>query len=107
MGSFQGGGFDVILSNPPYIRSSEIEHLDPEVRAYDPHLALDGGPDGLHFYRLLVSKHRQWVNDRSLCAVEIGQDQGYAVKTMLQEAGIYANTKADLAGKDRIVFWES
>jgi len=106
MASFREGEFDVILSNPPYIRSSEIKHLDPEVRSYDPHLALDGGPDGLRFYRILVSKYRQWKNPYSLCAVEIGQDQGSAVKEILREVGVRANVKVDLAGRDRIVCWE-
>jgi release factor glutamine methyltransferase len=104
---FEDSGFDVVLSNPPYVRSSEIASLDPEVRIYDPQTALDGGPDGLSFYRLIISKYYQWAAKSFLCAVEIGHDQGQAVKEMLSVIGVRGTIKKDLAGRDRIVFWES
>lgn len=64
-------GFDVVVSNPPYIRSGDIPGLDPEVRDHDPHLALDGGPDGLAFYRR-VAAQLETLEDRALMIVEVG-----------------------------------
>lgn len=104
---FNGSGFDIVLSNPPYVRSSDIEALDLEVKAYDPHLALDGGPDGLDLYRVIFSKYKQWVRNNFFCCVEIGHDQGLAVSQMLQSIGATGRLEKDISGNDRIVFWES
>ena len=98
------GSFDMILSNPPYIRTSEIERLQEEVRFHDPIKALDGKEDGLYFYRIIVKESRQYLKRGGWLIFEIGSDQAEAVKTLLQEAG-YENieVKKDLAGLDRVV----
>ena len=99
------GSFDMILSNPPYIRTSEIERLQEEVRFHDPIKALDGKEDGLYFYRIIVKESRQYLKRGGWLIFEIGSDQAEAVKTLLQEAG-YENieVKKDLAGLDRVVY---
>ncbi len=97
------GRFDMILSNPPYIRSSEIEELQEEVRAHDPRIALDGGRDGLFFYRKIVDESRAYLNHGGRLMLEIGCDQGAAVLSMLEEAGFRGvSVKKDLAGLDRV-----
>jgi release factor glutamine methyltransferase len=73
------GGFDLIVSNPPYIPSPEIPRLQPEVRDFDPHLALDGGPDGLGFYRRLAQEAPAWLLPAGRLMVELGDDQAAAV----------------------------
>ena len=99
------GSFDMILSNPPYIRTSEIERLQEEFRFHDPIKALDGKEDGLYFYRIIVKESRQYLKRGGWLIFEIGSDQAEAVKTLLQEAG-YENieVKKDLAGLDRVVY---
>lgn len=106
LAAFNGSGFDIIVSNPPYIRSTEIQTLEPEVRSYDPHLALDGGVDGLDFYRMIISKYNQWVRGKFLCAVEIGHDQGHLVKSMINDMGLGGTVETDLSGNDRVIWWE-
>ena len=73
------GRFDLIVSNPPYIASSIVPTLDLEVRAHDPHLALDGGEDGLHPYRILSTLASVYLRPHGLVAVEIGYDQAAPV----------------------------
>lgn len=98
------GKFDMILSNPPYIRSRDIEGLQEEVRVHDPYIALDGGEDGLSFYRRIISKSREYLNDGGWLLLEIGYDQGEAVRTMLEETGFRDITvRKDLAGLDRVL----
>jgi len=69
------GKYDLILSNPPYIRSDVIETLMPEVREHEPHLALDGTADGLYFYRIIADKAREYIKDEGYVVFEIGNDQ--------------------------------
>ncbi|WP_026835511.1 peptide chain release factor N(5)-glutamine methyltransferase [Eubacterium xylanophilum] len=97
--------YDIIVSNPPYIRSSDIEDLMPEVRDYDPMLALDGGEDGLVFYRRIVGEGRRYLNANGVMLLEIGCDQGEEVSRIMQENDFtdIAVIK-DLAGLDRVVF---
>lgn len=74
-----GRQFDLIVSNPPYIPSAEIEALEPEVRDHDPRLALDGGPDGLDFYRRIAAEAPSWLKAGGKLMLELGHDQAAAV----------------------------
>ena len=96
--------FDIIVSNPPYIRTRVIEELMPEVKDHEPHLALDGSEDGLKFYRSIAAGAKEHLNKKGYLFFEIGYDQGNDVKHILQEEG-YAEIiiKKDLSGLDRIV----
>ncbi len=97
--------YDVIVSNPPYIRSSVIQELKEEVKFHDPILALDGKADGLHFYRRIISESKQFLNKAGKLYFEIGHDQGEEVCKLMEEAGFADITlKKDLAGLDRVVF---
>lgn len=99
------GCYDVIVSNPPYIRTSVIEELKEEVKFHDPFIALDGKEDGLYFYRKIVEKSREYLNKGGKLYFEIGHDQGGDVKILMEEAGfIEVTIKKDLAGLDRVVF---
>jgi len=98
------GRFDIVLSNPPYIPSHEIDRLEPEVARYEPRLALDGGDDGLLFYRRLAADLQRLLVGGGLVAVEIGQGQGSAVGRLFQEAGLrLLPARADLAGIERCI----
>jgi len=97
-------GFDLVVSNPPYIRSAEIETLDPEVRDHDPLLALDGGPDGLEAYRVLAPETMRLLKPGGVFAVEIGWDQAEQVERLFREAGAQdVRTVKDLGDRDRVV----
>jgi len=91
--------FDVIVSNPPYIRSDEIPFLMPEVSEFEPHEALDGKEDGLFFYRKIIQESPDYLTDGGYLLFEIGYDQGEAVKNLM-EAQDFAcvEIKKDLAG---------
>ena len=96
--------FDIIVSNPPYITSAVVETLAPEVKDFDPRLALDGGPDGLAPYRILAREAAPWLTPDGRILVEIGHDQGAAVTTLFLEAGFDdVSVHRDLAGLDRVV----
>ncbi|MDO4187388.1 MAG: peptide chain release factor N(5)-glutamine methyltransferase [Lachnospiraceae bacterium] len=96
--------FDIIVSNPPYIRSNVIKTLEPEVREYDPILALDGGEDGLIFYKRIAKDAMDYLRVGGHLLVEIGNDQGEDVRKLFVENG-YSDVKIkkDLAGNDRVV----
>lgn len=96
--------FDVIVSNPPYIPTEIIKRLQPEVRDFEPMLALDGKEDGLFFYRQLVSDGRRFLNPGGSVYFEIGYDQAEAVSLLLIEAG-FAEIRVvkDAAGLNRVV----
>ena len=101
------GTFDVIVSNPPYIRTAVIEELKEEVKLHDPFIALDGKEDGLYFYRKIVDESRNYLKQGGKLYFEIGHDQGFDVKNLMEEAGFEQVTvKKDLAGLDRVVFGE-
>lgn len=96
--------FDLLVSNPPYIRTSELEDLQEEVRCYDPRIALDGHEDGLYFYRRIAGESGAYLADGAWILLEIGWDQGAAVKELLESAGYQeVEVKKDLAGNDRVV----
>lgn len=99
------GTFDVIVSNPPYIRTSVIEKLQEEVKFHDPFLALDGKEDGLYFYRKIIDESPRYLKENGKLYFEIGHDQGMDVSRLMREAGFEGVTvKKDLAGLDRVVF---
>lgn len=98
------GKFDVIMSNPPYIRSGEIGSLMEEVRDHEPRLALDGGADGLHYYREIARLAGTYLKDGGWLLFEIGADQGRDVTDILRAHG-YSDLGLirDLSGLDRVV----
>lgn len=101
----EGRPIDVVVSNPPYIPSQDIAGLEPEVRDHEPRVALDGGPDGLDFYRRLVPIAA--ARARRAVLVEVGHDQAIPVMAMFKDAGLKrVRTAADLAGVDRVVIGE-
>jgi len=96
--------YDLVVSNPPYIAREIIASLDPEVRDHEPHLALDGGPDGLDAYRLLAPQVMRVLKPGGLFALEIGWDQSLAVERLMRDAGGEAvATVKDLSDKHRVV----
>lgn len=98
------GKYEIIVSNPPYIRSGEIAELMPEVRDHEPHTALDGGEDGLFFYREITKKAKAYLPGGGMLFYEIGCEQGEAVKRILEDAG-YREIEIikDFSGLDRVV----
>lgn len=96
--------FTMIVSNPPYISEAEIETLDPEVKDHDPRMALDGGKDGLDFYRIIAAEAPKYLAPGGQVLLEIGYDQGETVPALLKTAG-FRNIEVlkDLAGNDRVV----
>ncbi len=99
------GKFDVIVSNPPYIATKVIDTLAPEVKDYEPRLALDGDEDGLVFYRRIVENVHKYLFSSGYLFVEIGYDQGKALTDMLEENGHFHDIEVikDYAGNDRVV----
>jgi release factor glutamine methyltransferase len=99
------GPFDLIVSNPPYIRSAEIVDLATEVRDHDPHRALDGGADGLDAYRVLIPQAAMLLAPGGALVVEVGHGQSGDVEGLMTAAGLMCErpAKADLAGIRRAV----
>lgn len=98
---------DVLVSNPPYIPKRELDGLMQDVRDFEPHLALDGGEDGLDFYRELVVAAKEYLRPNGLLAFEIGADQGEAVAELMSNAGYHSVAiHPDLSGLDRVVSGE-
>lgn len=99
------GTYDLIVSNPPYIRTSEIACLEPEVRDHDPKLALDGKEDGLYFYRKIAESAPEYLAENGCLYFEIGFDQADDVKKLMEDNGFARVTvKKDLTGLDRVVY---
>ena len=98
------GKFEIIVSNPPYIASAEVEKLMPEVRDHEPRMALDGTEDGLHFYRRIIKEAGKHLVDSGMLFFEIGYDQGQAVSELMRTGG-YREVQVvqDYAGLDRVV----
>ncbi|MCL2505914.1 MAG: peptide chain release factor N(5)-glutamine methyltransferase [Alphaproteobacteria bacterium] len=96
--------FDIIVSNPPYIKSEEIKILQKEVKEYDPILALDGGEDGLCMYREIIPNIKPHLSLNGIAVLEIGNGQAEEIKELLKENGIEnARIIKDLSGLDRCV----
>ena len=97
--------FDMILSNPPYIPTDVIATLQTEIKDHEPMTALDGGDDGLAFYRRISAEAPQNLKTGGFLILEIGSDQAEAVSALLDEAGVYDEVEVhkDLAGLDRVV----
>lgn len=98
--------FDLIFSNPPYIRSAIIPTLQREITEHEPMLALDGGGDGMSFYRRIAAEAPEYLKKQGILMMEIGFDQLDDVTSLLEETGRYENIRGlkDLAGRDRVVF---
>lgn len=97
--------FDIIVSNPPYIRTDVIETLMPEVRDHDPRMALDGTADGLYFYRRIIEESGNYLKRGGQLFFEIGHDQAEDVSTLMQSHGYKEiEIKKDYAGLDRVVY---
>ena len=99
------GKFEIIVSNPPYIASAEVEKLMPEVRDHEPRMALDGTEDGLYFYRRIIEEAGKHLVSSGMLFFEIGYDQGQAVSELMRTEG-YCDVQVvqDYAGLDRVVF---
>lgn len=98
------GNFDLIVSNPPYIRSGEIPRLMEEVRLYEPLMALDGHEDGLYFYRKIAEISPGYLKKGGCLCLEIGFDQGESVRRLLENRGfVEIEVIRDLSGLDRVV----
>ena len=103
------GKLDVLVSNPPYIPKAVIKELQVEVASYEPLLALDGGEDGLDFYRRLIGEGWSLLKKGGLLAMEIGHDQANDIEALVMESGRYKNVRRmkDLAGIERVITAEA
>jgi release factor glutamine methyltransferase len=95
------GPFDLVVANPPYIATAEIDGLQPEVSRYEPRAALDGGPDGLAAYRAILPGLPRLLAPRGLALLEIGQGQEAALEPLAAAQGLAVATHRDLAGITR------
>lgn len=99
------GDFDMIVSNPPYIPSEEIKTLDSSVKNFEPVWALDGGADGMKFYKAIIKYWKSLLRPGGYLLFEVGEGQAQSVSEMLQAAGFsYTDTRKDTLGIDRVVF---
>jgi release factor glutamine methyltransferase len=100
----EGRRFDLIVSNPPYIPSAEIEGLTPEVRDFDPRLALDGGADGLDFYRKLAARAGAWLKPGGVLWIEFGDGQAQALSELFAaHKWIVGGVEKDYSGRERLL----
>ncbi len=97
------GKFDCILSNPPYIETRQIELLDEEL-AFEPEAALDGGDDGLDFYRVIISQYGKYLTDGGFMLLEIGCDQAKAVSAIAHASDFRCEVYKDYGGNDRVAY---
>ena len=99
------GNFDIIVSNPPYIKTEVIKGLMPEVKDYEPMMALDGMEDGLYFYRKIIKSAKEHLSRGGQLFFEIGHDQGQEVSDLMRKEGYTCvEVEKDLAGLDRVVY---
>ena len=97
------GEFDCILSNPPYIETEQISLLSEEV-SFEPEAALDGGDDGLDFYRVIIKEYGKYLRSGGLMLLEIGWNQAKAVSAIAHEAGFRCEVYKDYGGNDRVAY---
>ena len=98
------GQFDMIVSNPPYVRSAEMKNLDPSVRDFEPSWALDGGKDGLKFYKSIIKYWKSVLRPGGYLLFEVGEAQAESVKEMLLTGGFRSvSSKFDTLGVERVV----
>ncbi|MBQ8451996.1 MAG: peptide chain release factor N(5)-glutamine methyltransferase [Clostridia bacterium] len=102
--NLNGRRFDFIVSNPPYIESDIIESLESEVKDYEPILALDGGSDGLDFYRKIIADAKSHLNENGMIFFEIGYNQKNSVSKLLEDDFCEIKCLKDYGGNDRVVF---
>lgn len=104
-GKLRNTKFDIIVSNPPYIESAVIQTLDEEVRDHEPMLALDGGIDGLDFYRIIFEEIDKHLEKKGMLIMEIGHNQGEALIALAKKSGGFSEieVKKDFAGLDRVI----
>ena len=95
--------YDVVVSNPPYIEKAVIETLQTEVKDYEPRIALDGGEDGLVFYRRITETAHNFLKKGGLLAFEIGYNQGESVRGLMQNDFYDTEVIKDLNDNDRVV----
>ena len=98
------GTYDMIVSNPPYIASEVITTLSEEVKDHEPMMALDGGTDGLDFYRIIIEKSPAYLAPKGMLFFEIGYDQGVSVSRLMEKDFKDIHVIKDLAGLDRVVY---
>ena len=98
--------FEIIVSNPPYIKSEDIQNLDAEVKKYDPVISLDGGHDGLDFYTIIANQSKKYLNKNGVVLVEVGFDQAQDVKNIFEQNGFACYIKKDYNNIERIVVGE-
>ena len=98
------GTYDMIVSNPPYIASEVITTLSEEVKDHEPVMALDGGTDGLDFYRVIIEKSPSYLTLGGMLFFEIGYDQGVSVSRLMEKDFKDIHVIKDLAGLDRVVY---
>lgn len=97
--------YDIIVCNPPYIESEVVDTLMPEVKEYEPHIALDGGEDGLNYYKRIINGVGEHLEADGYIFFEIGYNQGAAVKKLMENAGLdEVKIVKDYAGLDRVVY---
>jgi len=101
----RGRKYDVVVSNPPYIPSEDIDGLQVEVAVHEPRLALDGGLDGYDFYRRIINEAPAYLNDKGILAFETGHDQARTIAELMEQNGHYESLAIhkDLAGIERVV----
>ena len=104
--NLQGTKYDFIISNPPYIKSADLTNLDCVVKDYEPHLALDGGVDGLDFYRKIISQCIKYLKASGKIYFEVGYSQADEVKKILEKDFTNIKIVKDLENVARIVMAE-
>jgi release factor glutamine methyltransferase len=97
------GTFDAILSNPPYIETEQLSLLEPEL-AFEPDAALDGGDDGLEFYRVIIGQYAPYLKPDGFMLLEIGCNQAHAVTAIAASAGFRCEVYKDYGGNDRVAY---
>ena len=102
---FKKDGFDIIISNPPYVSSGEIKTLSPDVRDFEPIESLNGGREGLDLIKKVIIRSPDFLKRRGFLILEIGKDQIAPVLRMINERGVFESIsiKKDLAGIERVV----